>query len=436
MARLTLPRMRLRRDENGTGQNERLSMPGRRAPSILESFNFAFEWLIHVLRTQRNMRAHFAIAVVVLVAGLWVGVSKLELIALLLAIAFVFITEMINSALEQAIDVATTSFDPLAKLAKDVAAGAVLIATVNAVAIGYLVYLIASRTGPIAGAIVAMGVFSLNPASWLVSAYWGQADSVAAVFLVWSLYLAVTKRFELAWLVFAFAVLIKPQPLVLAPLLLIWQIRTQGVTWRLALVPLIGLAVAYAGSLPFSPGSDPVGVLTWLYARYHAGITVYPYNSVNALNLYSINRDFFQPDTQPIQFFGFDLGPQYAWGMGIFIALLAAIAWRLWRALGDSSDDDARELTLYTACFVASLGFFMVVTRQHERYLFTALAIVPLLWNASPVMRLATVVLSATFAYNLFYALQYLAAPSQGLNPLIVHQSGLTGAGALMTMKD
>jgi diacylglycerol kinase (ATP) len=47
---------------------------------------------------------------------------------------------MINSALEQAIDVATTSFDPLAKLAKDIAAGAVLIATVNAIAIGYLVF--------------------------------------------------------------------------------------------------------------------------------------------------------------------------------------------------------------------------------------------------------------------------------------------------------
>ena len=86
------------------------------------------------------MRVHFAVAILVLVAAVWVGVSKLELIALLLAIAFVFITEMVNSALEQAIDVATTSFDPLAKLAKDVAAGAVLIATVNAVAIGYLVF--------------------------------------------------------------------------------------------------------------------------------------------------------------------------------------------------------------------------------------------------------------------------------------------------------
>ncbi|HEV8097726.1 MAG TPA: diacylglycerol kinase [Gaiellaceae bacterium] len=112
----------------------------RRPQNLLESFNFAFEGIIHVLRTQRNMRIHFLVAVIVLVAALWVGVSRLELIALLLAIAFVFITEMINSAIEQAIDVATTSFDPLAKLAKDVAAGAVLIATVNAVAIGYLVF--------------------------------------------------------------------------------------------------------------------------------------------------------------------------------------------------------------------------------------------------------------------------------------------------------
>jgi len=115
-------------------------MTRRRAQTLLESFNFAFEGIIHVLRTQRNMRIHFLAAVIVLVTAVVIGVSKLELIALLLAIAFVFITEMVNSAIEQAIDVATTSFDPLAKLAKDVAAGAVLIATVNAVAVGYLVF--------------------------------------------------------------------------------------------------------------------------------------------------------------------------------------------------------------------------------------------------------------------------------------------------------
>jgi diacylglycerol kinase (ATP) len=111
-----------------------------RSPSVLQSFNFAFEGIIHVLRTQRNMRIHFAIAAAVLVAALVVGVGRMELVVLLIAISFVLIAEMINSALEAGIDVATTSFDPLAKLAKDIAAGAVLIATVNAVAVGYLVF--------------------------------------------------------------------------------------------------------------------------------------------------------------------------------------------------------------------------------------------------------------------------------------------------------
>jgi diacylglycerol kinase (ATP) len=112
----------------------------RGAPSLLESFNFAFEGIIHVLRTQRNMRIHFLVAVIVLVAAVATGVSRLELIALLLSIAFVLIAEMINTAIEGAVDVSTTSFDPNAKLAKDIAAGAVLIATVNAVAVGYLVF--------------------------------------------------------------------------------------------------------------------------------------------------------------------------------------------------------------------------------------------------------------------------------------------------------
>jgi diacylglycerol kinase (ATP) len=115
-------------------------MSTRRAPTIFDSFNNAFEGIIHVLRTQRNLRIHFAIAFVVLVLALVVNVTKLELIALLVSISFVLITEMLNSAIEAAIDIATTSFDPMAKLAKDIAAGAVLIATINALAVGYLVF--------------------------------------------------------------------------------------------------------------------------------------------------------------------------------------------------------------------------------------------------------------------------------------------------------
>jgi diacylglycerol kinase (ATP) len=115
------------------------SAPGR-APSLLESFNYAVEGVIHVLRTQRNLRIHFLAAIVVFAAAVGVGVSRLQLIALVLSIAFVLVAEMLNTAIEGVIDVSTTSFDPNAKLAKDIAAGAVLIASVTAIAVGFLVF--------------------------------------------------------------------------------------------------------------------------------------------------------------------------------------------------------------------------------------------------------------------------------------------------------
>jgi diacylglycerol kinase (ATP) len=128
-----------RRDEGERRLATPPPAPGR-APSLLDSFNYAFEGIIHVLRTQRNLRIHFGIAIVVIAAAAALGVERMELISLLLAIAFVLIAEMVNSAIEGAIDISTTSFDPNAKLAKDIAAGAVLIASVTAIAVGYLVF--------------------------------------------------------------------------------------------------------------------------------------------------------------------------------------------------------------------------------------------------------------------------------------------------------
>jgi len=115
-------------------------MSPRSRISLIDSFNCAFQGVIYAVRTQRNMRVHLLIAMVVLIAAVVVSVSESELIALILVIAFVLITEMVNSAVEAAIDVSTTSFDPMAKLAKDMAAGAVLISTLTAVSIGFLIF--------------------------------------------------------------------------------------------------------------------------------------------------------------------------------------------------------------------------------------------------------------------------------------------------------
>lgn len=86
------------------------------------------------------MKIHFVLAIVVLIASLFLRLSPLRVAAVFFAISLVIIAELINSAIEYAIDTFTTSYDPIAKLAKDAAAGAVLVAAVNSLVIAYLVF--------------------------------------------------------------------------------------------------------------------------------------------------------------------------------------------------------------------------------------------------------------------------------------------------------
>jgi diacylglycerol kinase (ATP) len=107
--------------------------------SILWSFNYAISGVVYAMRTQRNMRIHVAAAVATLVSALVLQVETMGLVAIVFAVSLVFVTELVNTALEAAVDVATTTYDPLAKVAKDVAAGAVLVAATNALVVAYLV---------------------------------------------------------------------------------------------------------------------------------------------------------------------------------------------------------------------------------------------------------------------------------------------------------
>lgn len=108
--------------------------------SLRWSFTWAFEGIVYVLRTQRNMQLHVAAAAVALVLALVLDFTRLELAVLMVAISLVLVAEMVNTAVEAAIDAVVTSYHPLVKIAKDVAAGAVLVASVNALAIAYLVF--------------------------------------------------------------------------------------------------------------------------------------------------------------------------------------------------------------------------------------------------------------------------------------------------------
>ena len=104
-----------------------------------ESANFAIEGILYVARTQRHMRWHFLAAIAILIISLILGLSKIEFVALTLAVIIVLLSEMLNTAVEVAVDLFQEEFHPLAKIAKDIAAGAVLIAASGAIVIGYLV---------------------------------------------------------------------------------------------------------------------------------------------------------------------------------------------------------------------------------------------------------------------------------------------------------
>jgi diacylglycerol kinase (ATP) len=125
--------------DTGSVTTEERPEPPRRQPSLLRSFNFAFQGLVSAVRHQRNMKVHLVLAFAVLFVSIFLNLSRLQLVAIFLAVAFVFITELLNSAVEAVVDMITDDFDPRAKAAKDMAAGAVLVAAINALVVAYLV---------------------------------------------------------------------------------------------------------------------------------------------------------------------------------------------------------------------------------------------------------------------------------------------------------
>lgn len=105
----------------------------------IDSFKPALEGLRHVLQTQPNTWVHAFISLAVILLGFWVGLDLNSWAVIILTMALVWITEFANTAIEAAVDVASPDLHPLAKVAKDVSAAAVVIAALAAVIIGLLI---------------------------------------------------------------------------------------------------------------------------------------------------------------------------------------------------------------------------------------------------------------------------------------------------------
>lgn len=107
---------------------------------LVQSFTFAIEGIMHTLNTQRNMRIHFVVAFLSMVLSLVLDLSKLEIVVVSFAIVLVVAAELFNTAIEAVVDLVTHDYHPLAKIAKDVAAAAVLLTAAQAVIVGFFVF--------------------------------------------------------------------------------------------------------------------------------------------------------------------------------------------------------------------------------------------------------------------------------------------------------
>src|SRR5213082_2807383 len=107
---------------------------------LVRSFAFAFAGLGYCFRTQRNFRIHVAIAIVVALLGIFLALSWVEWAVFAVTVVVVLAAEMVNTMVESLVDLVTTEYHPLAKVAKDVSAGVVLLTAIGAVVVGLFIF--------------------------------------------------------------------------------------------------------------------------------------------------------------------------------------------------------------------------------------------------------------------------------------------------------
>ncbi len=107
----------------------------------VESANYAIEGILHAAKTERHLRYHFYAAVLILLLSLILGIPRSEFIAIAIVAIIVLSVEMLNTAIEATVDIIFKEYDNRAKIIKDIAAGAVLTASIGAAVVGYIIFL-------------------------------------------------------------------------------------------------------------------------------------------------------------------------------------------------------------------------------------------------------------------------------------------------------
>jgi len=131
--------------------------------NLANSFNAAIEGFVYVFKSQRNMRLHFLMGLFAVLLGIFLNFTYIEVMVLCLTIAFVLFAEMFNTAIEYTVDLVSQEYHPLARIVKDIGAGAVLLSAMTAVVIGYILF--TSK----AGIRIEDNILKIRESSWHVT---------------------------------------------------------------------------------------------------------------------------------------------------------------------------------------------------------------------------------------------------------------------------
>lgn len=236
---------------------------------------------------------------------------------------------------------------------------------------GYLIYRVASRRFTRVSSSWIAALYLFNPIVILDGAVWGQTDGVFTFFLVWMVYLITQKKLIPSYFVFALSILIKPQSLMLAPVLIlaiIDQVFLEDFNWKkfginlglgLAAIGVIGLLM-----LPFG--------FSEALKQYTETLGSYEYCSVNAYNFWALIGKNWHAQTETL------LGIQARiWGSAFLILTVVASI-----VLGIRCKKDESKY-YYFGAFIYILVFSLSV-RMHERYIFPAVVMLLLAYCAKP----------------------------------------------------
>jgi Gpi18-like mannosyltransferase len=252
-----------------------------------------------------------------------------------------------------------------------------------------LIYLFLRKQLSFRGTLLATAFYAFNPAIIFNVAVWGQFDAIYTFFLVLALVLALKKKPEVSAVVFAVALLTKPQAIALLPLIALLIFKENGLKRVFTSVAAF-VATVFVVILPFDWSGNPVSFLSGIYFGAYDG---YQYTSINAFNLWGL-FGLWVPD-----------GGLYIVGWILFGVFSVFTLYALYKRFHASG-----ELLAVFGAFLLLFAFFMLPTRIHERYLFPALSMLVLLLPFSKKIRLLYAGLTATLFINQAYVLSFLNA--------------------------